>query len=205
MLVPLLVLACVLSARVAVAADRYGIENWRVISGQMTPVGNSQVRVEGSTRLSAETSSDDVTLDFTYLGPSQRTEPLASGELRRQIGLRLRAPDVCNVINVMWWIEPAPTIQVTVKRNPGLSTHAECLDHGYSVVAPEAKAVVATPRIVPGMRHRLRGRLTGRRLEVWADRRLVWAGVLPAAAIGLRGPAGLRTDNGDFVVSATLR
>ncbi|MGD0838144.1 MAG: hypothetical protein ABSB49_16010, partial [Polyangia bacterium] len=37
--------------------------------------------------------SDDAEIRFVYHGPSPALQPLASGELRRQIGLRLRAQD----------------------------------------------------------------------------------------------------------------
>src|SRR5215471_12265399 len=43
---------------------------------------------------------------LTYLGPTSADAPLASGEMRRQFGLKLRAQDGCNLIYVMWRIEP---------------------------------------------------------------------------------------------------
>src|SRR5689334_5452213 len=47
-------------------------------------------------------------LRFTYLGPTRETVPLSSGQTRRQIGLKLRALDGCNLIYVMYRIEPKP-------------------------------------------------------------------------------------------------
>jgi hypothetical protein len=35
---------------------------------------------------------------FTYLGATPNEAPLASGEMRRQFGLKLRAQDACNLV-----------------------------------------------------------------------------------------------------------
>jgi hypothetical protein len=134
---------------------------------------------------------------FVYRGPSTVEKPLASGELRRQIGLRLRARDACNVVYVMWHIEPTHRIEVSVKANPELDTHAKCGDRGYSFVRPSwssdgEKAV----RI--GEQHALRAAILGHDLQVTADGRLCWKGRLPDAAFTFDGPAGVRSDNGSF-------
>src|SRR6266446_5739944 len=47
-------------------------------------------------------SGQGALLQFTYFGPTKQAAPLASGELRRQIGLKLHAQDGCNVLYVMW-------------------------------------------------------------------------------------------------------
>src|SRR5438046_6926030 len=87
-------------------------------------------------------------LRFTYVGPSETTAPLASGEVRRQIGLKLRAQDTCNVVYVMWHIEPDSKLVVAVKRNPTKHTHAECGAGGYITIKPQAQT--ATPPITIG-------------------------------------------------------
>ena len=87
-----------------------------------------------------------VTLRFRLRGPSETTKPLGSGAIRRQIGLKLRAKDPCNLVYVMWRDQPAPVIVVSVKRNPGEHTSAECGNRGYTDVAtipaPEGRAGV---------------------------------------------------------------
>lgn len=135
---------------------------------------------------------------FTYEGPSSVTTPLADGELRRQIGLKLRAKDSCNVVYVMWHIEPTQTVVVSVKHTEGASTHAQCGATGYENVRPEASA--AAPAIERGIEHVLRADLDGSALRVTADGLVVWRGHLPPAAQSFDGPAGLRTDNGVFDV-----
>lgn len=133
-------------------------------------------------------------LAFTYLGPTEGpAAALASGELRRQLGLKLRAADGCNLVYVMWRIDPKPGLVVSIKRNPGARTHAECGAHGYRNVRPSVAAPVGRPE--QGKRHVLRAELDGSRLRVLLDGRAVWAGDLGAEAAELDGPVGLRTDN----------
>lgn len=140
-------------------------------------------------------------LEFIYRGPTAGDAPLASGELRRQIGLELRARDSCNVVYVMWHIEPSPGIVVSVKSNPGQSRHAECRDRGYSFLQPITSD--PAPRVAPGQPHVLAAEIRGRRLHVSTDGRETWVGELPLAAFEFDGPVGVRSDNAEF--SAALR
>ena len=68
---------------------------------------------------------------FTYLGSTGNEAPLASGEMRRQFGLKLRAQDACNLVYAMWRIEPESKLVVSVKNNPGQHTSAQCGNRGY--------------------------------------------------------------------------
>lgn len=140
-------------------------------------------------------------LEFVYRGPTLEAAPLASGELRRQIGLELRARDTCNVVYVMWHIEPSPGIVVSVKSNPGQSRHSECRDRGYSFLQPVTSETA--PLVAPGQPHVLAAAIRGRRLHVSTDGRESWVGELPVAAFEFDGPVGVRSDNADF--SAALR
>jgi len=130
---------------------------------------------------------------FTYRGPSTGTKPLASGEVRRQIGLKLRAQDSCNLLYVMWWIEPRNAIAVSIKRNPGQRTHEDCGARGY--VNMKARRRSPAPRIERDSTHTLRAELLGRELRVWSDGAPVWEGALPAEVEDFDGPVGLRSDN----------
>jgi hypothetical protein len=140
--------------------------------------------------------SEDAEIRFVYHGPSPTLQPLASGELRRQIGLRLRAQDTCNLVYVMWHIEPAPKIEVSVKTNPGQSTHAQCRDHGYTFVSPTWSD--GGQAIRAGDPHSLRAAIRGQELRISIDGRACWTGILPASALALAGPAGIRSDNASF-------
>lgn len=133
-------------------------------------------------------------LAFTFEGDAATSRALANGQDRRQLGLKLRARDGCNVIYVMWRLDPKPKLDVSVKRNPGKRTHEECGAEGYTKVKPSHKAA-AVPALVAGESHTLRAEIVGDELRAWIDGTLAWQGTLPVEARDLAGPAGLRTDN----------
>ncbi|MDQ3369969.1 MAG: hypothetical protein M3680_31505 [Myxococcota bacterium] len=137
---------------------------------------------------------DAASLTFKFLGDSETVKQLASGAARRQIGLKLRAENGCNLIYVMWRLDPKPMIDVSVKINPGMKDHKACGAGGYTKVKPASKAP-PLPALTPGDTHTLRAAIEGDELSVWVDDAVVWRGSLPAAARELRGPAGLRSDN----------
>lgn len=149
------------------------------------------------------------TLAFTYRGPSHVTEPLANGEIRRQIGLKIRAKDTCNVVYAMWHIEPTHGVFVSVKSNPGMSRHEQCGDRGYTNLKSSPHSShdgVWTDRT----EHTLIATLSGpsdRHLRVEADGVVAFDDDLPSNVIegpsAFEGPFGLRSDNGVF--DATLR
>lgn len=144
----------------------------------------------------AGNQSRRVELAFTYRGPSHDEAPLASGELRRQLGLKLRAKDTCNVVYVMWHVAPTPGIYVSVKHNPGQVTHSDCADGGYLNVKPQS--TVPVPLITADVPHTMRAELDGRLLRVFADGTLAWTGELPDVMLTFDGPVGTRSDNGVY-------
>jgi hypothetical protein len=170
-------------------------------SGEIAPLGPGRFAIRSPT-LRAELGRSPrsaAEVQFVYLGPTASDAPLASGELRRQIGLKLRARDTCNVVYVMWHIEPSSRIVVSVKSNPGQSRHSECGDRGYSVLAPTSSE--PAPAVARGQAHALGAELRGRELWVTADGRARWVGRLPAEAFEFDGPIGVRSDNGEFSVA----
>lgn len=172
-----------------------------VTSGAIDALGSMRFQTRSST-LRAQLRDGllaALELEFRYLGPSASAAPLASGELRRQIGIKLRAKDSCNVVYVMWHIEPRTALEVSFKSNPGQSQHRECGDRGYTFLRPRWTAQ-PTP-IEVGARHTLLAEIKDDELSVFADGALRWVGALPAAALALDGPAGLRADNGSFEIA----
>jgi len=142
---------------------------------------------------------DAAAMTFTYRGHSAEVRKLASGQERHQLGLKLRAHDGCNLVYVMWRLEPTPRIDVSVKLNPGASTHAECGADGYTRLRPSRDTKLGlVPVLTQGDTHTLRAAIAGDDLRAWIDDRLVWRGRLPAAVRTLEGPAGVRSDNLDF-------
>lgn len=167
--------------------------------GDAVPSGGRVAIREPATRgYLAGSTGDAASLAFTYRGPSRSVAALASGNTRAQLGLKLRAEDSCNVIYVMWRLEPVTEIVVQVKRNEA-HEHRACGAEGYVTVRPRQRALpppIGVPeRYTDVLDHELRAAIVDDTLEVFADRRLVWRGTLPARARDLRGPAGFRTDN----------
>ena len=158
-------------------------------------VANDRTRIEQSVvrGFARGTSGDAAALDFVYRGKTEVAVPLASGDVRAQVGLKLRAEDGCNLVYVMWRIEPKPEIVVQIKSNPGKHTHEECGANGYTRVKATKSAKVFPP--VPGTTHRMWAEIDGDSLVAWMDERIVWQGTLPDGASKLHGPAGFRTDN----------
>jgi hypothetical protein len=130
---------------------------------------------------------------FTYLGGTSNEAPLASGEMRRQFGLKLRAQDACNLVYAMWRIEPESKLVVSVKSNPSQHTSAQCGNRGYQNIKPTRSKPV--PILNPGDTHTLRAEMNGAELRVFADKSLVWEGSVGPEALTFDGPVGIRSDN----------
>jgi hypothetical protein len=135
-------------------------------------------------------------LRFLYKGPTPEIARLADGELRRQVGLKLRAEDSCNVVYAMWRFEPKPGVFVSVKRDPDRHHHAECADSGYENITPLRSTAVPAPKV--GEEHVMRALLDGRNLQVVIDGQAVWEGDVGDVS-SIVGPAGIRTDNARLV------
>lgn len=184
-------------ARSGVALQRIGGYGLYVTNGIVKPRPDGSLAIDTpSSRAVVRTMPGDAVdqtaeIRFRYLGATAIQKPLASGELRRQIGLKLHAADSCNVVYVMWRIEPASRIVVSVKRNAGLHRHVQCGAHGYQTIAPRRQA--SLPPIRVGDVHTLRAGLRGRKLTVRVDGKAVWQGML--AHEPPPGPPGFRTDN----------
>jgi hypothetical protein len=140
-----------------------------------------------------EQTAQEVALDFVYLGPTAQQLPLGSGALRQQVALKLVAQDGCNLLYVTWRFAPKNAVVVSVKRNPGQSTSAECGNRGYRNLRPSQAASPPLPEV--GAHHVLRAGLEAATLRVWIDGREVWRGAPGPQALGLKGPVGVRTDN----------
>jgi len=169
-----------------------------VTNGVITETKTGSMSIESASSRAVAFSSDgrSAAIRFRYLGPSANSKPLASGELRRQIGLKLRSLNQCNLLYAMWHIEPDSNISVSMKQNPGQSTHEACDAHGYTTIKPTA----ATRRPKPGIGewHELRATLKGYDLTLIADGAVAWQGTLPRTFDPIDGPSGLRTDNARF-------
>jgi len=130
---------------------------------------------------------------FTYLGATPNESPLASGVVRRQFGVKLRAQDACNVVYATWRIEPESKLVISVKSNPGEHSSIQCGNHGYRNVRPRKMAPL--PALQAGDVHTLRAEMHRAEMRVLVDSNLVWSGSVGSEALDFDGPVGLRTDN----------
>ena len=166
-------------------------------SGYLTVVGSKE-RAQRKTG-----THQDAMLQFRYRGPSEATSKLASGGFVRQIGLKMRTKDTCNLLYVMWRIEPVEEIAIMIKSNPGKSNHSDCGAGGYINVASiplKDIGVTATSQEA----HRLRAKIDEKngefKLTVDVDEKTIWSGDLdPKIIAPINGPVGFRSDNGSFI------
>jgi hypothetical protein len=205
---PLLITLLLLLAS-ATALASAGIQ-WRTVhrsaltvsEGAVTAAGGPQVETDSAAMRAVVRDrghhATGARLTFQFLGPSAETEALGSGEIRQQIGLKLRASDPCNLVYVMWRNSPDEVIEVLVKRNAGETTSSECENNGYT----EAALIPETAD--PSAQHVLDVRTSRKRdgslaLVIRADGRVVRRLDLSAAlTAGLNGPVGVRSDNGQY-------
>lgn len=169
-----------------------------ITRGAIEDAGGSQleVKVPEMRAVVAYPTKQDAEAKLTYLGPSSKDKPLASGQLRRQFGLKLRAQNGCNLVYAMWRIAPKSELVVSYKSNPGMSTSAECGTHGYHTLQPTLN--LAAPHLKKDTNHTLRAEINGNDMQVAIDGKLRWQGHLDREALAFDGPAGVRTDNGRF-------
>ena len=180
----------------SMATHRAALRELHVTTGRVVELAGGRLHVtDPKTRFVASGAHQSVEVHFAYRGPTARTTALASGETRRQLGIKLRAQDGCNVVYAMWRIEPESKLVVSVKRNAGKSTQDECGAGGYGNIKPARSAAI--PTLLPNESHVLAARIDGDRLRVTIDAREVWEGMLPREAFAFDGPVGLRTDNVD--------
>ena len=186
------------SARKVTELQRIEKDQLCVTNGAVStlPEGRLSIDTPSSRGVVRVATAQTAEIRFRYLGRSKESKPLASGELRRQIGLKLKAQDTCNLLYAMWHIEPDSRIAVSIKQNPNKHTHEECGARGYMNI--KARRSVELPKILPGESHTLHAELQGEELMIMADGRVVWEGTLGSGITEIDGPVGFRTDNARF-------
>jgi hypothetical protein len=175
------------------------LADFQVQSGSVVPLTPLQlaIRTPMTRAILPRQAAAALELRFVYRGPTGETVPLASGEIRRQIGVELRVRDTCNLVYVMWHIQPTQGVHVAVKSNPSETWNSQCHDRGYVPVAPSF-SIPDVGRIEPDQARVLAAEIDDNELRVFIDGALVWSGQLPPEAANLRGPFGVRSDNGQF-------
>jgi hypothetical protein len=175
----------------------------KVTLGSVTQTKSGFLTVVGSKERAQrkDGTHQDAMLQFRYRGPSKTTSKLASGGFVRQIGLKMRTKDTCNLLYIMWRIEPVEEIAITIKSNRGQSTHGDCGAGGYIHVASiPLKDIGVTAQET----HRLHAKIDEKngefKLTVDVDEKTVWSGALdPKIIAPINGPVGFRSDNGSYI------
>jgi hypothetical protein len=199
---PVFCIPCALGQDIGSALLRIGRNDLCVTNGTVSTLPNGLLAIDTPSSRAVmdatllNTAEQVAEIRFRYVGATPTSKSLASGELRRQIGLKLRAQDTCNLIYAMWHIEPDAAIAVSIKRNPGRHTHEQCGAGGYSNIKPQRH--FNSPPIRPGETHILRAELHGSNLTVTADGKMAWQGALGNEPPMPDGPIGFRTDNARF-------
>jgi hypothetical protein len=146
----------------------------------------------------------DIEARFVYLGPTAENETPTRGHGHHQFGFEMFAQDACNLVYVMWRLEPESTIVVSVKNNPDQHAHSDCGGRGTTTVSPEHTRPLPPVRGGERLSHALRAKITGATLGVFADGGLVWQGVLPADVLRTHGPVGIHCDNAKLEIRLTV-
>ncbi len=166
-----------------------------VTEGAIAKTRNNRLSVDASKMraVASVPTAHAVEIRFTYQGATAQTSRLGSGEVRQQLGLKLRAADGCNIVYAMWRIAPQSEVVVSVKHNPGMHQSSECGNRGYRNIKPQRSVPVPLPAAGEG--HLMRAEMRGSRMTVTIDGQLSWEGDLGREALTFDGPVGLRTDN----------
>jgi hypothetical protein len=190
---------CLVMLVISAAEAQHQPNDFDVPDGRIEKAGNRLMVSTKEMRATLKFSiPQNVTLKFTFLGPTKEVSHLGNGEVRSQFGIKLRAQDTCNIVYIMWHFSPDQKIAVSVKRNPGKRTHEDCLDYGYiNNIKPRISAL---PQPVHADEpHTLSAIMSGSNLTVKADNGVVWEGDLGPVALEFDGPMGLRSDNAHVV------
>jgi len=186
-----------------------GLARLDVTSGALAPEGRWLATTSGEMRAVVRDGGRHAArarLSFRLRGPSDEVVPLGSGLVRTQIGLKLNAQDPCNLVYVMWRSAPETAIAIQVKRNAGQTTSAQCGNAGYTTLATVPAASVADGAVHVLEARTRRAADGGLMLSVFADGALWHRQVVPAGlAAGLEGPAGVRSDNGSYLLRLATR
>jgi len=189
-----------LALGVAIAQPRSG--NWLTVSSSNLCVTEGAIEKTSANRLSVDVpkmrayvnawTAQSAELRFTYMGGTKQQSALASGQMRRQFGLKLHAQDACNLVYAIWRIQPESKLVVSVKSNPDAHS-SECGNRGYVTIKPRKASAV--PSLQPGQSHALRAEMKNSELRIYVDDREVWQGDVGSHAAQLVGPVGIRSDN----------
>jgi hypothetical protein len=170
------------------AVGQLPIPDTNVTNGSITVKDNTIYVNSDTSRISfPESTGEGIYIKARYEGPSSDIVPFASGAVVEQVGVKLREVNTCNLVYIMRRIKPLSNVTIQIKENPGLSTHTECGDKGYSTIA-----TIPVPENYPGDEITLSAKFYEDTLVVWCNGQKVFSGIVN---FKYSGNTGIRTDN----------
>ena len=134
-------------------------------------------------------SGENLEIKVRYLGPTDQKEYFANGTYQEQVGIKLRSVNGCNVVYIMRRINPNPSISLSIKSNPGVTT--VCGDKGYTMIK---SILVPAPKI--GEEFTLAGSFNQNIVTIKLNNQELFTSEVP---IVTKGDAGIRTDNAKII------
>jgi hypothetical protein len=157
-----------------------------VTNGKITQLSVAWYDItSSSSRADIDHNGNSMELVVKYLGPTVEQSLFADGTYQQQIGMKLRNQDGCNLVYVMRRLTPNPSIIVSVKSNPGVST--TCGDKGYTMIKS-----IPVPAPTVNSTFVLGASFENDKMTLRLDGRILWIGDVPSVN---KGNAGIRTDN----------
>ena len=158
-----------------------------VTNGKILPLSIYEVETPSSRADILDHNPNNLELTVKYLGPTTVKSPNADGSIQEQVGMKLRSQDNCNLVYVMRRINPNPSVSVSIKSNPGVST--TCGDKGYLMVKsiPVLPPALNSTFVISAQFDK-----DDEIMTLKLDGRVLWMGDVPSVN---KGTAGVRTDN----------
>jgi hypothetical protein len=115
-----LLFTCLAAAQSTMRPSDFDVSDGRIeqAAGDRLMVDSKEMRAT----LKKVSNAQQATVNFIYLGPTREVSHLGNGEVRHQLGIKLKAQDICNLVYVMWNFD-TQKIAVSVNLNPGQRTH----------------------------------------------------------------------------------
>jgi hypothetical protein len=172
----------------------------KVTKGIVTEIAPDEFLVETpSLRGTVSTQIDTIAcLKFRYFGVTDKRDKSGDGYEHHQIGIQLLAKNSCNLLYVMWRLQPEELV-IKVKHNPGQTKHSECGNHGYHTIdrMPYPGFQIDEP-------HELLASISdidsaNIKLQVWIDQQVALQTQIDRALLhNTPGVPGIRSDNGKY-------
>jgi hypothetical protein len=177
------------------------ITELEVTSSSLTELEPTTLSInDPSTRATLKTGIAQVAcLQFRYLGPTSNRVASGSGTEFHQIGLKLRSKDPCNLIYVMWRIQPTQELVIQTKRNVNQSTSEGCHNQGYTTVARIPFQPFLTGQLYEFMAWVQTDPGGNSEVCCWVNWQEVLRAPIDSAFIqDVNGLRGIRSDNGQY-------